>query len=72
MPDQFGFDHLPHMGRVVHRCVECAWPGWGVTVGEKDRERHARAHTREHAQELERQRKENLKLARQAKKEYRT
>jgi len=70
MPDPFGFDHLPHMGRVVHRCIECEWPGWGLTVPEKDRERHHRTHTKQAAKELEKQRLANLSLARRAKREY--
>lgn len=71
MPDSFGFDTLPYWGRVIHRCTECEWPGWGVTVPEKERERHQRAHAKQSAKELERQRKANLALARKAKKEYR-
>jgi hypothetical protein len=67
MPDAFGFDHLgPH-----HRCIEdgCGWPGYGVCVSEKDRERHHRAHVKEQQAAAERLRLANLAKARRLKKQ---
>jgi hypothetical protein len=69
VPDQYGFDHLPRMGQVVHACIECEFRG--VSVSEADRKRHHRQHSKAAAAELERQRKANLALARKAKIEYR-
>jgi hypothetical protein len=71
MPDQFGFDHLPLRGQVMHLCIECGWPEHGTMVSEADRERHHRAHAQEAAKQIEKQRKANLALARKAKTEYR-
>jgi len=68
VPDSYGFDHLPHSGRVVHACIECEFRG--VSISEADRERHHRKHSKEAAKLLERQRKASLALARKAKKEY--
>lgn len=66
MPDKFGFDHLLNF----HRCIECEWPGYGHTVSENDRAKHARQHNRVREREIEKQRKSNLAEARKAKKEY--
>ena len=71
MPDRFMFDNEPHFGAVFHRCVECGWPGWGVIVPERERERHHRAHARERTRAIEATQKANLAKARKARKQYR-
>ena len=69
MPDQYGFNHLPNWGLVTHRCIECDWPGHGITVSEDQRAKHRRAHVREIRKEQERVRKHNLAKARRARKQ---
>ena len=67
MPDGYGFDHLPHRGKLMHSCIECGWPGWGVIVSEADRERHHLGHVREAKRAAEKRQRENLALARKTK-----
>ena len=67
MPDGYGFDHLPFRGQVIHRCIECEWPGWGVNVSEADRQRHSRAHAKQTAKQKEAERLANLAKARRLK-----
>jgi hypothetical protein len=64
MPDKFGFDVLPDRGNVFHRCIECGWPGYGINVAEKDRERHHRTHARATQREIEAKRLDALRSAR--------
>jgi len=66
MPDTTGFTHEPHWGNIYHRCIHCDFPGWGVFLTEKERQHHARTHAVERAKEIERKRRENLRLAQQA------
>jgi sRNA-binding protein len=68
VPDATGFNHLPHWGVVHHQCVECDWPGFGVTVSDADRARHHRRHANAARREQEKARKENLAKARKARK----
>lgn len=69
MPDQFGFDHLPRRGSYTHRCVECGWPGGGVSVIEDNRRKHHDAHMRAVREETERTRRQNAAKARAAKRQ---
>lgn len=70
MPDQFGFNHEPHFGTVYHRCIECDEYAWGVHVPARERERHYRKHWNKRQHALERERLNNLRLARKAKRQY--
>jgi hypothetical protein len=67
MPDSYGFNCLPWHGYVVHRCVECEWPGWGKAVSEADRRRHHDTHMRDRRRAAEQASKANLAKARKAK-----
>lgn len=66
MPDQYGFDHLPRLGIVFHRCVECGWPDYGVTVPEEGRSRHHATHTKAQKKAAEKAKAEALVRAREA------
>ena len=66
MPDKLGFDHLPHMGSLYHRCIECGWPERDTFVSEADRTRHHKRHLRERNREAEATRQKNLAKARKA------
>jgi predicted nucleic acid-binding Zn-ribbon protein len=66
VPDTHRFDHLRDWGRMFHRCIDCGWPGYGQTVSERDRERHAREHQRDRARDTDRRRRANLADARRA------
>jgi hypothetical protein len=70
MPTADGFDHLPYLGQVYHRCIEegCTFPEGPTTLTEKERKLHAAAHEREREKERNRKRKAALAIARQAKK----
>lgn len=67
MPDRYHFDHLVDRGQISHRCIEpdCGWPGYGVTVSEKQRARHRAQHERDRQKEIERARRAGLAAARQ-------
>jgi hypothetical protein len=60
MPDSYMFNHLPNWGVTRHVCVECGWPGYGVTVPETQRRRHHRKHENARKHEAERIRLANL------------
>jgi hypothetical protein len=68
MPDATGFNHLPHWGTVHHQCIECNWPGFGVTVSDADRSRHHLKHLREAKREQKKAQMANLAKARKARK----
>jgi hypothetical protein len=68
MPDSYGFDHLPNRGNLYHRCIECEWPGYGVSVSEADRRRHHLTHTRAMQREQDKERLQNLAKARKMRK----
>ena len=70
MPDSYAFDNLPEQGRVIHRCIECGWPGWGRAIPEADRRRHHDQHVRERRKAAEKASKANLAKARKAKRTY--
>jgi len=71
VPDKYGFEHLAQRGDIFHRCVECDEFPFGTRLTEKERERHHRQHARALEREREKKRMAALRLARQAKREYR-
>lgn len=66
MPDLHNFDNLRSHGQVFHRCIECEWPGYGVTLSEEERARHAGSHAKARAREVEKTKAEALVRAREA------
>jgi len=67
MPDRFGFDHLG----VDVRCIEvdCGEGGPMHAWPERRRERHFAAHARVRAREIERRRRESLRVATRVKRQ---
>jgi hypothetical protein len=65
VPDKYDFNHLG----AAHQCIWCDWPGYGVTVSERDRERHQAKHVRDRQREVEAKRLASLAKARKSKKQ---
>ena len=67
MPDKYRFDHLPWMGNIEHRCIDCGWPEEPKRLSEKERQSHYEKHQREYRKDVERRQAEALRKARRTK-----